>query len=116
MKNEVILVLDCSATSNVRVIAADRQGKLSPGPQPPTPASAPRRTRAAPVVAGGYSATLRRLLSAPSARELAASDSRHHGDHLQLTARWSMSTAHCSTRTISWKCPRTLAVMENIDG
>ncbi len=49
MKQDVILVLDCGAT-NVRAIAVDRQGKLSPAPQPLTPATLPQKI--APGISG----------------------------------------------------------------
>lgn len=114
MKNEVILVLDCGAT-NVRAIAVDRQGKIV------ARASTANASESAYENAAWHQWSLEAILQR----------------FAECCRRLSAELAHCRIRgitvttfgvdgalvdeqgellypTISWKCPRTLAVMENI--
>jgi L-fuculokinase len=113
MKKDVILVLDCGAT-NVRAIAVDRQGKLSPAPQRPTPAISPWRT--APGTSGRWrrSCNASPMLSADCRPALILHGSRHHGHHLRRRRRAGDEQGKLLYPVISWKCPRTAAVMDNI--
>jgi hypothetical protein len=111
-ENEVILVLDCGAT-NVRAIAVDRQGKLSPAPQRPTPAISPRRT------ARGTSGRWRPFCNAsPTAVGASAELASCTVRGITVTT-FGVDGALVDEQgpalpDISWKCPRTAAVMENI--
>lgn len=114
MKNEVILVLDCGAT-NVRAIAVDRQGKIV------ARASTANASESACENAAWHQWSLDAILQR----------------FAECCRRLSAELAHCRIRgitvttfgvdgalvdeqgellypIISWKCPRTLAVMENI--
>ncbi|WP_434670227.1 L-fuculokinase [Klebsiella sp. B345] len=114
MKNEVILVLDCGAT-NVRAIAVDRQGKIV------ARASTANASESAYENAAWHQWSLDAILQR----------------FAECCRRLSTELAHCRIRgitvttfgvdgalvdeqgellypIISWKCPRTLAVMENI--
>lgn len=114
MKNEVILVLDCGAT-NVRAIAVDRQGKIV------ARASTANASESAYENAAWHQWSLDAILQR----------------FAECCRRLSAELAHCRIRgitvttfgvdgalvdeqgellypIISWKCPRTLAVMENI--
>ncbi|XPE39977.1 FGGY family carbohydrate kinase [Shigella flexneri] len=113
MKQEVILVLDCGAT-NVRAIAVDRQGKIIARASTPTPVISRGERYLASVVAGSDFATLRRLLSA-------ALHATGQLPYLRIAVTtFGVDGALVDQHgrqlypVISWKCPRTAAVMENI--
>lgn len=114
MKHDVILVLDCGAT-NVRAIAVDRQGKIV----------ARAATENASEIAARNSAwhqwSLEAILQrfATCCRQLAATLTMCHVRGITVTT-FGVDGALVDKQgellypVISWKCPRTQAVMENI--
>lgn len=114
MKNEVILVLDCGAT-NVRAIAVDRQGKIV------ARASTANASESAYENAAWHQWSLEAILQrfAECCRRLAAELAHCRIRGITVTT-FGVDGALVDEQgellypTISWKCPRTLAVMENI--
>lgn len=114
MKNEVILVLDCGAT-NVRAIAVDRQGKIV------ARASTANASESAYENAAWHQWSLEAILQrfAECCRRLAAELPHCRIRGITVTT-FGVDGALVDEQgellypTISWKCPRTLAVMENI--
>jgi len=114
MKNEVILVLDCGAT-NVRVIAVDRQGKIV------ARASTANASERAAENPAWHQWSLEAILQrfADCCQRLSAELAACRIRGITVTTfgvDGALVDEHGALLypTISWKCPRTLAVMENI--
>ncbi|MGP7885056.1 FGGY family carbohydrate kinase, partial [Raoultella planticola] len=114
MKNEVILVLDCGAT-NVRVIAVDRQGKIV------ARASTANASERAAENPAWHQWSLEAILQrfADCCQRLSAELAACRIRGITVTTfgvDGALVDEHGTLLypTISWKCPRTLAVMENI--
>ena len=116
MANDVVVVLDCGAT-NVRAIAVDtqenrRQGVLPNATQP--------AAGTAPGISGHStrSSASSRCVARRSPDELAAARHRVRRCVTVTTfwRRWRTGHARgsCFCLIISWKCPRTAAVLANI--
>lgn len=114
MKKDVILVLDCGAT-NVRAMAVDRQGKIV----------ARAATANASEVAAendawhqwSLDAILRRFADCCQTLSTKLSACRVRGITVTtfgVDGALVDESGHLLYPTISWKCPRTAAVMENI--
>ncbi len=114
MKQEVIPVLDCGAT-NVRTIAVNRQGKLLPAPQRLMPAISRWKTTRHQW---SLDAILQRF--ADCCRQINSKLTECHIRGIAVTT-FGVDGALVDKQgnllypIISWKCPRTAAVMDNIE-
>ncbi|MGS4818774.1 L-fuculokinase [Raoultella terrigena] len=114
MKQEVILVLDCGAT-NIRAIAVDRQGKIV------ARASTPNASDVAAENGAWHQWSLEAILQrfANCCQTLAAELAACRIRGITVTT-FGVDGALVDERgallypTISWKCPRTAAVMRDI--
>ncbi len=114
MKQEVILVLDCGAT-NVRAIAVDRQGKIV------ARASTPNASDIATENSAWHQWSLEAILQrfADCCQRISAELSSCRIRGITVTTfgvDGALVDKHGALLypMISWKCPRTAAVMENI--
>lgn len=114
MKQDVILVLDCGAT-NVRAIAVDRQGKII------ARASTPNASDIAAENSAWHQWSLEAILQrfADCCQRLSPQLANCHVRGIAVTT-FGVDGALVDKNgkqlypVISWKCPRTAAVMENI--
>ena len=114
MKQDVILVLDCGAT-NVRAIAVDRQGKIVA--RAATPNASDIATENSTWHQWSLEAILQRF--ADCCQRLCTQLAACHVRGIAVTT-FGVDGALVDKNgkqlypVISWKCPRTAAVMENI--
>ncbi|EPY8427318.1 L-fuculokinase [Citrobacter youngae] len=114
MKQEVILVLDCGAT-NVRAIAVDRQGKIVARASTPNASDIAAENSAwhqwsLDAIVQRFADCCQRLsaqLAACQVRGIAVTTFGVDGALVDQNGKQLYPV-------ISWKCPRTTAVMENI--
>jgi L-fuculokinase len=114
MKHEVILVLDCGAT-NVRAIAIDRQGNIL------ARASTPNASDLALENSAWHQWSLESILQrfTECCRQLTTELASCHVRGVTVTT-FGVDGALVDSQgeilypVISWKCPRTLAIMESI--
>lgn len=114
MKQEVITVLDCGAT-NVRAIAVNRQGKIVARASTPNASDIAMENNTAPVV---FRRHLQRF--ADCCRQINSELTECHIRGIAVTT-FGVDGALVDKQgnllypIISWKCPRTAAVMDNIE-
>ncbi|XNM76514.1 FGGY family carbohydrate kinase [Escherichia coli] len=116
LKQEVIAGIDCGAT-NVRAIAVNGQGKIVARASTPN-ARAISRSKTTPGTSGLSTPFCNALLIAVGKinSELTECHIRRYRRH-HLWCGWRLvdKQGNLLYPIISWKCPRTAAVMDNIE-